>query len=70
MSSAELLRLLRRLARRKGIAFLFEAGHGKGSHGRVTVGPKRTTLPRADDLKPGTLHSILKDLGLTERDLR
>ena len=70
VTSAELLRTLRKLAKRRGVAFAFETRPGKGSHGRVTFGARRTTMPRADDLKAGTLHGILKNLGLTERDLR
>ena len=43
---------------------------GKGSHGILKLGDKKTVLSNTkDELKPGTLHAMLKQLGLTEKDL-
>jgi len=43
---------------------------GKGSHGTLTLGHRRTIVRNPkDELKTGTYHSMLKQLGLAERDL-
>jgi hypothetical protein len=64
-----LLRILRRLAAARRLDFEIEKRAGKGSHVRVTFGGRRTIVPRHGDLKAGTLHGILAQLGLRERDL-
>jgi predicted RNA binding protein YcfA (HicA-like mRNA interferase family) len=63
---SELARKLRRL----GVEFYRPA---KGTH-EIWWWPekqRRTTIPRhpTREIAPGTLHSILHDLGLTESDL-
>lgn len=69
--SAELVRLVQRLARKRGVAFKHESRKGKGSHSRLWYGTRFTTVPmHAHDLKTGTLHAILKQLALTLEDLR
>ena len=69
MKPDELLRRLKKAAKRRGVAFAFDASLGKGSHGRVYFGSRATTLPTHGDLPRGTLHGVLKELGLNERDL-
>ncbi|HET6520869.1 MAG TPA: type II toxin-antitoxin system HicA family toxin [Geminicoccaceae bacterium] len=66
----ELLRRLRRLARRRGVPFRHVAGRGKGSHGRIYFGDRLTTLqdPRRE-LPKGTLRGMLDDLGIDFKDL-
>ena len=70
MRGAEFLRKVKRLGERRGIAVRFEAKRGKGSHGTLYFGGSRTVL---QDLKKelplGTLHAILRQLGLTLKDL-
>jgi mRNA interferase HicA len=62
MKPAELLRHLRRLAARRGLDF--EIAQGK-NHTKVTLAGRRTVIGRhSADLKAGTLHGILKQLGL------
>lgn len=70
MKGSELLRRLRRLGRRRGVAVEVVAERGKGSHRLVYFGDRRTTLrdPK-DELKKGTLHAMLRQLGLTLDDL-
>ena len=42
----------------------------KGSHGVLKYGEKRTTVRNLkDELKTGTYHGMLKQLGPTEKDL-
>jgi hypothetical protein len=70
VTGAELLRHLRELARRRGQGFRFDPRRGKGDHGTVYFGGRRSLLPGRGELKTGTLHGILRDLGLRLDDLR
>ena len=57
---------LKRILARKGAVFL----PGKGSHVKVLLGGRRTVLPMHNrDMPTGTLHGILKALGLARADL-
>ena len=43
---------------------------GKGSHGILILGDRRTIVRNPkDELKTGTLHAMLKQLGLTRADI-
>ena len=67
MKPAELLRRLRRLASRRGLSLEISQG---GRHAKVVLGSRRTVVGRhAADLKAGTLHGILKQLGLRPEDI-
>jgi mRNA interferase HicA len=67
MKPAELLRRLGRLAARNGWEIEIK---DSGSHTKVWLRGRRTVVSRhPDDLKTGTLRGILKQLGITERDL-
>lgn len=71
MTRDELIRRLRRLARRRGVDFEVDREHGKGSHWMVRFGDVEQPVPQAGggDLRPGTLHAILRNFGLKPRDL-
>jgi hypothetical protein len=61
MKPAELLRRLRRLAARRGLDFATLEGR---NHPKVRVAGRRSVVGRhLVDLKTGTLHGILKQLG-------
>jgi mRNA interferase HicA len=63
----ELLRRLRRLAARRGLDF--QVSQGK-NHTKVVFGGRRSVVGRhSADLKTGTLHGILRQLGLTPEDI-
>jgi len=67
MKPAELLRRLRRLAVRRGL--VLEITQGK-NHAKVTLGSRRSVVGRySADLKTGTLHGILRQLGLRPEDI-
>ena len=71
MTGNELLRRLRRLGSRRGVAVRFEEERGKGSHDTLYFGDRLTVLKdRRADIKPGLLHAMPRQLGLSERDLR
>jgi mRNA interferase HicA len=62
---------LRRLGSRRGVAVRFKEERGKGSHGTIYFGDRFAVLKnRRADIKPGLLHAMLRQLGLSERDLR
>ena len=59
MSGAEFVRRAKRYARKFGLSFRFDPSVGKGSHGRLHIGGRFTTVPRK-----GLLAAMLKDLGM------
>ncbi len=63
MSGTEFVRRAKRYARKLGLPFRFDPGAGKGSHGRLHVGGRFTTVPRKE-LGKGLLAAMLKDLGI------
>jgi mRNA interferase HicA len=70
MTGNELLRKLKRLGRKSGVEVRFVARRGKGSHGTLFYGPRFTMLRNPkDELKKGTLHGMLEQLGLKLEDL-
>jgi mRNA interferase HicA len=71
MTRDELIRRLRRLAKRRGVAFEIDRERGKGGHWVIRFGEAMQPVPEAHgrDLPKGTLHAILRNLGLTLRDL-
>ena len=70
MRGAEFVRRVRRVGRRRGIPVELRPERGKGSHSMLYFGPRFTVLRNPkDELKTGTLHAMLKQLGLTLEDL-
>jgi mRNA interferase HicA len=70
MTGNEFERRIRRLGRKRGVSVSFDAGHGKGSHGRLYYGDAFTTLKdRRKEIGPGLLSAMLHQLGLTRDDL-
>jgi len=70
LKGSEFVRKVQKAAKAKGIAAEFVAERGKGSHGTLHFGEKRTTVPNLkNELKTGTFHAMLKQLGLTTSDL-
>ena len=70
MKGSEFLKKIQKLAKAKSVACSWPPDRGKGSHGVLKYGEKRTTVRNLkDELKTGTYHGMLKQLGLTEKDL-
>ena len=68
MRSNDLVRRLNRRATRMGVEHI--ETEAKGSHLKVRHGGRMAVVPmHRGDLPMGTYRSILKQLGLTERDL-
>ena len=71
MRGNEFIRRVQRLARTRGIACRFDAVRGKGSHVTLYFGSRFTIVRNPhDELKTGTLHAMLKQLGLNLTDIR
>ena len=70
MTGNEFIRRIRRLGRQRDLKVEFMAERGKGSHGTLYLGNRLTIVrnPR-DELKAGTLHAMLAQLGLARADL-
>lgn len=70
MRGNELVRRIRRVGKERGIIVLFVAERGKGSHGTLYFGSSFTVVrDLKGELKTGTLHAMLKQLGLTLKDI-
>jgi len=51
-------------------AVRFDKHHGKGSHGTLYYGARKTTVKdRKREIGTGLLDAMLKQLGLTKKDL-
>lgn len=63
--------MVQKYAKATGLACEWRADRGKGSHGLLIFGVQRTVVRNPkDELKTGTFHAMLKQLGLTEKDVR
>ncbi len=70
MTGNEFLDRVTRYARRKNLAIRFDPGHGKGSHGRLYLGDRETSVKdRRKEIGKGLLSKMCRDLGMTVRDL-
>jgi mRNA interferase HicA len=70
MTGNEFIRKVRRLGRRRSIKVAFVPERGKGSHRTLYYGDKLTIVRNPkDELKTGTLHAMLTQLGITLSDL-
>lgn len=61
--------LIKRL-KKNGYNPKFEKGPGKGSHGTLYANGNTTTLKdKKKEIGPGLLNAMLKQLGLTKKDI-
>ena len=71
MRGNEFLRRSQKYAKTARLSFEWRADRGKGSHGLLILGDRRTVVRNPkDELKTGTYYAMLKQHGLTERDIR
>ncbi len=71
MRGNEFIRKVQKYAKAAGLTCEWRADRGKGSHGVLILGDRRTVVRNPkDELKTGTYYAMLKQIGLTERDLR
>ena len=70
MKGGEFIRKIKKLGRKNDISVKYVARRGKGSHGTLFYGEDFTIIRNPkDELKTGTLHAMLDQLGLTLDDL-
>ena len=70
MKGNEFIRKVRKLGRQRGVTVAFVPERGKGSHGTLYYGDKLTIVRNPmDELKTGTLHALLAQIGLMLTDL-
>ncbi|NOT53583.1 MAG: type II toxin-antitoxin system HicA family toxin [Deltaproteobacteria bacterium] len=70
MTGNEFIRKVKRLGKDRGVAVQFVARRGKGSHGTLFYGTRFTIVRNPkDELKTGTLHVMLTQLGLKSEEL-
>ncbi|MGA2403177.1 MAG: type II toxin-antitoxin system HicA family toxin [Syntrophobacteraceae bacterium] len=66
----EFIRRIKKLGQKNGIPVQFMARRGKGSHGTLFYGSRFTVIRNPkDELKKGTLHAMLDQLGLCLDDV-
>ena len=63
VKAAEFIRRARRYARMSGRDYRLDPARGKGSHARLWIGRRFTTVHRGE-IKPGTLRNMLKQLDI------
>ena len=61
------MRRARRYARKNRLEFSFDPTAGKGSHGRVTIGNRRTIVQHGE-IAPATLASMFRQLGINRQE--
>lgn len=61
MKRVELLKTIANWAKANGYAFTTKEG---GRHTKITVGDKRTVIPRHSEIAENTAKNILKQLGI------
>ena len=70
MKGGEFLKRIQKLAKRRSVDCGWHPDKGKGSHGVLKYGDRRTTVRNLkDELKTGTYHDMLKQLGLKHEDI-
>jgi mRNA interferase HicA len=67
INSKTFIRSVRRYARRHGLHFHFDARKGKGSHGRLYLGNRFTTLKHGT-ISTGLARKMIRDLGINPED--
>ncbi|MBU0501047.1 MAG: type II toxin-antitoxin system HicA family toxin [Gammaproteobacteria bacterium] len=70
MKGSEFIKRIQKIARERHLLCSWHPDRGKGSHGVLKLGANRTIVRNPkDELKTGTYHAMLKQLGLSEQDL-
>lgn len=71
MKGSEFIKKLKAFGKKQGVSVVLEQRRGKGSHATLFYGDRFTIIRNLkDELKVGTFHAMLKQLGLNESDLR
>jgi mRNA interferase HicA len=69
MNGNEFLKRMKRYAKQKNLDVRFEKHRGKGAHGILYLGDKKTTLKdRKKEIGVGLLNAMLSQLGVPPED--
>jgi predicted RNA binding protein YcfA (HicA-like mRNA interferase family) len=70
MNGGQFIRKIKNLGKNRGIVAEFRKERGKGDHGTLYFGKRFTIVgDQHKEIKTGTFHGMLKQLGLTRDDL-
>ena len=70
VKGSEFIRKVKKLGKARGVTVSWVAERGKGSHGTLCFGDSHTIVRnKSDELKTGTMHAMLDQLGLKLDDL-
>ena len=70
MNGNEFLKKLRKIARERDLRLEFVRERGKGSHGTLCLGDRRTIMKDCKkEIGPGLLCKMLTNLGLDKSDI-
>ena len=70
MKGNEFIKRVRKIAKARGISCVVDEARGKGSHITLYLGDGLTMVRNPkDELKTGTFHAMLKQLGVTLDDI-
>ena len=67
MDGTAFVKRVKHYAKKTGLSCHFNPRHGKGSHGRLHLGTRLTTVPRKK-IGKGLLAAMLKDLSINKED--
>jgi mRNA interferase HicA len=69
MNGNEFLKRVKRYAKQNELIYRFEKHRGKGSHGTLYVGEKKTTVKdRKKEIGTGLLNAMLAQIGIQPGD--
>jgi len=70
VTGSEFINRVRKIGKTRGVPVKFVAERGKGSHGTLYFGDRRTIVRNPkDELKKGTLGAMVRQLGIKRREL-
>jgi predicted RNA binding protein YcfA (HicA-like mRNA interferase family) len=70
MNGSDFIAKVKRIGKERGIPVHFDKRHGKGSHGTLYYGDRKTTVKdRKKEIGMGLLIEMAEQLGLTKQDL-
>ena len=71
MKGSEFIRLVEKTGKQRNLKVRYVPRRGKGSHGTLFFGQQFTIVRNPkDELKTGTLHGMLRQLGLKLSDIQ
>ena len=71
MKGSDFIRLVEKTGKQRNLAVRYIPRRGKGSHGTLFFGQQFTIVRNPkDELKTGTLHGMLRQLGLKLSDIQ